>query len=135
MQPRCLDLCSRSFHFHGHGLRYSSGEQTYTFAIHEVENRELLSAALPGRPTKQAPRMLVGMLGSLVRVEADVSGSSSLRVHAWWIQSTTSPHFSDHRGVSPKDITFVNSAFSGRLTRAKNYSAIRLAFPDDFGGH
>ena len=89
--------------------------------LYNVVYRELLSTALPGKPLKQAPRMLITMLSALERLVLDSTRPQYFRIFAWWvlIQNWATLRFSDHRGLSPDDISFHGLNFSARLTRSK----------------
>ena len=62
--------------------------------------RELLSAALPGQPAKQAPRILVSVLEAIETLVANTEVPPYLRVYGWWVllQNWGTLRFSDHRG-------------------------------------
>ena len=62
--------------------------------LYMVIYKELLATALPGRPSKQAPRMCVTMLGALENVVTDAGLLPFVRV----IQNWETLRFSDHRG-------------------------------------
>ena len=80
-----------------------TGTQVYSFI-----QREILANTLPGRLSKQAPRMLIGML--LMQEELIMNEASLVyhRIYAWWIivQSWETFRFDDHRGIRPKDVCF-----------------------------
>ena len=71
--------------------------------LYTVIFKEILSAALPGRPKKQAPRMLISMIAALEKVVVDSGAYSYFRVFAWWLllQNWGTLRFSDHRGIIP----------------------------------
>ena len=93
-----------------------TGTQVYSFI-----QREILANTLPGRLSKQAPRMLIGML--LMQEELIMNEASLVyhRIYAWWIlvHSWETLRFDDHRGIRPKDVSFVGGSMSARLTRSK----------------
>ena len=74
---------------------------------------ELLSKALPGKPTKQAPRMFTKMLSCLEQLIMSSSFSLHCRIYAWWIlvQSWATLRFDDHRGINPKSIKVDSTSF------------------------
>ena len=76
--------------------------------------RELLSKALPGKPTKQAPRMFTKMLSCLEQL---IMSS----IFPWWIlvQSWATPRFDDHRDINQKSIKVDSTSFTALLTRSK----------------
>ena len=86
-----------------------------------VPAAEIRSSALPGKPSKQAPRMPIMLLEALERLVTSSDTAVYLRVFAWWIllQNWGTLRFSDHRGLSPSGISVVGGQFSGILTRSK----------------
>ena len=89
--------------------------------LYRVVFRELLSTALPGRPAKQAPRMLVSMLEALETLVASSDVAPYLRVYGWWVllQNWGTLRFSDHRGLNPAQVTVSAAEFQATLTRSK----------------
>ena len=83
--------------------------------------KELLAAALPGRPSKQAPRMYVTMLRALENVVTDAGLLPFVRVYAWWvlIQNWGTFRFSDHRCIDPSSVVITSAGFSAVLSRSK----------------
>ena len=88
--------------------------------LNEVVFRELVSTALPGRPAKQAPRMLVSMLEALETLVACSDVAPYLRVYGWWVllQNWGTLRFFHHRGLNPAQVT-VAAEFQATLTRSK----------------
>ena len=87
--------------------------------------KELLAAALPGKPSKQAPRFFVTMLTALEKDVTDAQTLPFIRVYAWWmlVQSWGTLRLSDHHGISPNSVTVSSSCFSAVLTRSKTIGA------------
>ena len=80
-----------------------------------------MSTALPGRPPKQAPRMLTTMLAALEQSVAQLSAQPYLRLFSWWVllQNWGTLRFSDHRGSPPSEIKVSQIGFTARLLRSK----------------
>ena len=93
--------------------------------LYSVIYRELLTAALPSRASKQAPRMLVSMLSALENVVLCQQVLPFVRVYAWWIlvQNWATLRFSDHRGIDPSSVAVTGVAFSAVLSRSKTIGA------------
>ena len=104
-----------------HSAKFT-GTQVYT-----IIQREILANTLPGRLSKQAPRMLIGMLSML---EELIMNEASLvhHIYAWWIlmQSWGTLRFDDHLGIRPKDVSFIGGSMSARLTRSKRLGSGRF---------
>ena len=92
-----------------------------TSSLYLVIKKELLSNAIPGRPTKQAPRMFMSMLAALEELTVDDKALPYYRVYAWWIllQSWGTMRFSDHRGLKPSDVQVTGNTMSAKLARSK----------------
>ena len=90
-------------------------------ALYGVIYRELLASAQPGRPSKQAPRMLSPKLFFLEQLVMNETSPMYLRVYSWWmlVQNWATLRFSDHRGLNPGEVTFREGSFHARLTRSK----------------
>ena len=54
-------------------------------ALYGVIYRELLASTQPGRPTKQAPRMLSPMLSLLEQLVMNETSPIFLRAYSWWM--------------------------------------------------
>ena len=65
--------------------------------LYNVVCRELLSSALPGRPSKQAPRVLTTILAALEELVHDENFPSHFRAFSWWllVQNWATLRFSD----------------------------------------
>ena len=89
-------------------------------ALYGVIYRELLASAQPGKPSKQAPRMLPHMLFFLEQLVMNETSPIYLRVYSWWmlVQNWATLRFSDHRGLNPGEVTFREGSFHARLTRS-----------------
>ena len=93
-------------------------------AQHRLTNSlDLLSQALPGKITKQAPRMFTAMLKSLEQMIISSNSPLYFRIYVWWIcvQTWATLRFDDHRGLNPKDIKVDSSSFTALLTRSKTF--------------
>ena len=53
--------------------------------LYHVFHQELLASALPGRPSKQAPRSLVPVLAALNPLVVDHDTPQYFRMFAWWL--------------------------------------------------
>ena len=95
--------------------------------LYQVVYQELLASALPGRPSKQAPRMLVSVLAALEPVVVDQDTPQYLRVFAWWLllQAWATLRFSDHRGIRPENVELQNNRLVATLTRSKTLGSDR----------
>ena len=82
---------------------------------------EMLSKAIPRRPSKQAPRTLAALLLAFVKFLMDPSNLPYMRVYAWFMahQNWATLRFSDHRGVLPDSIAGRPSRFTAVLSRSK----------------
>ena len=99
----------------------TSEAKVTTTSVYLIIERELLASSLPGRLSKQAPRMLISMLTALEQLTIDDRALPYYRVYSWWvlIQSWGTLRFSDHRGLKPTDITVKGNSLAARLTRSK----------------
>ena len=95
--------------------------------VYSIIQREILANTLPGKPAKQAPRMLVMMLSMLEDVVVNVASPVCHRTFAWWIlvQSWGTLRFDDHRGIKPEDVSFIGGSMSALLTRSKTLGSDR----------
>ena len=61
------------------------------------------------------------MLSMLDGVVVNANSPVYHRIHAWWIlvQSWRTLRFDDHRGIRPKDVSFIGGSMSARLTSSK----------------
>ena len=89
--------------------------------LYQVVYREIRSSALPGKPSKQAPRMLVTIIEALERCVVSAQVAPYLRVYAWWVlvQNWATLRFSDHRGLDPSSISVSCGELVAKLTRSK----------------
>ena len=92
-----------------------------TSSLYFVIQKERLAKSIPGRPTKQAPRMFMSMLAALEELAVDDKSLPYYRVYAWWIllQSWGMMRFSDHRGLKPSDVQVTGNTMSAKPTRSK----------------
>ena len=92
-----------------------------TGSLYLVIQKELLANSIPGRPTRQAPRMFMSMLAALEELTVNDKALPHYRVYAWWIllQSWGTMRFSDHRGLKPTDVHVTGNSMSAKLTRSK----------------
>ena len=92
-----------------------------TGSLYQVIQKELLANSIPGRPTKQAPKMFMSMLAALEELTVNNKALPYYRVYAWWIllQSWGTMRFSDHRGLKPTDVQVTGNSMSAKLTRSK----------------
>ena len=95
--------------------------------VYAIIQREILANTLPGRLSKQAPRMLIGMLAMLEELIMNDRSLVYHRVYAWWnlVQSWGTLRFDDHRGIRPKDVSFIGGSMSARSTRSKTLGSDR----------
>ena len=90
-------------------------------ALYDVSKKELLAAALPGNPPREAPRFPTILLAAF---EDNVMSADVLvfwRAMSWWLilQSWATLRFDDHRGITPSEVNVSSSGLNGRLTRTK----------------
>ena len=92
-----------------------------TSSLYLVIQMELLANSIPGRPTRQAPRMFMSMLAALEELTVNDKALPYYRVYAWWIllQSWGTMRFSDHRGLIPTDVLVTGNSMTAKLTRSK----------------
>ena len=71
-------------------------------SLYTVGCKELLSKALPGNPFEAST-----MLAALEEVTMKQKEAVYHRIYSWWIlvQTWCTLHFSDHRGISPQEVT------------------------------
>ena len=53
--------------------------------VFSIVQKEILADTLPGKPSKQAPRMLIGMLSMLEDLVMSETSPVYHRIYAWWI--------------------------------------------------
>ena len=92
--------------------------------LHEVtgtDYREIPASCEPVRPVKKAPRFPVGFLALVENFVTSESNPASMRMYGWWVllQSWGTMRFSDHRGLSPTDISFEDGSLTGLSSRTK----------------
>ena len=102
----------------------ATGQKFTGMSLYAVGYKELLSRALPGAPVKQAPRMYT-MLAGLEEAVLDSSNAVYSRMYSWWIlvQTWCTLRFSDHRGISPRDVKVDAAGLSAVLRRSKTIGA------------
>ena len=95
--------------------------------MYAIIQKEILANTLPSRPMSQAPRMLVGIISMLDNLVGSESASVYHHIYAWWIlvQSWGTLRFDDHRGIKPRDVSFVGGSLSARLTRSETLGSDR----------
>ena len=88
-------------------------------SLYQVLYHELLSKAAPGRPTRQAPRMLVAMLRSIDRRVVNEGELPYIRLYSWWtlLQNWATLRFDDHRGIEFASVRVSQLGLQARLTR------------------
>ena len=90
-------------------------------ALYNFSKKELLAAALPVNPPRQAPRFQTLLLAAFEDnvISADVP--VFWRELSWWLllQSLATLRFDDHRGITPTEMVVSSSGLNGRLTRTK----------------
>ena len=81
----------------------------------------MLSKAMPGKPSKQAPRMPVALLMVIEKFLIDPSKLPYLHIYAWFmaLQNWATLRFSDHRGLLPDSIGLGPSGCTAVLSRSK----------------
>ena len=94
---------------------------TSSLSLYLVIQKELLANSIPGRPSKQAPRIVMSMLAALEELTVDDKALPYYRVYGWWIllQSWGTMRFSDHRGLKPSDVQVTDNTMSAKLTWLK----------------
>ena len=95
--------------------------------VFNVVCQELLSTALPGRPSKQAPRVPPAAIVAHETMVVDVSAHSHFRVFAWWllVEIWATLRFCDHRDICPADVKVQPTGFTARLTHSKTLGTDR----------
>ena len=80
--------------------------------LYDAVYREILASCELGRPVKQPLRFLVGLLALVEDFVTTVSNPANMRMYGWWVllQSWGTMRFSDHRGLSPADISFTDGS-------------------------
>ena len=81
--------------------------------LYDAIYKEILASCEPGRPVKQAPRFPVGLLAFVENFVTTDSNPAYMWMYGWWVllQSWGTMRFSDHRGLSPADISFGGCKF------------------------
>ena len=104
-------------------------DQPTATQLYSVICRELLTAALPGRASKQAPTVLVSMLSAVENVVTNQQVLPFVRVYAWWVlvQNWVTLRFSGHRGIEPSSVAVTGGAFSAVLARSKTVGVVLLS--------
>ena len=89
--------------------------------LYDAVYKEILTSCEPGKPVKQAPRFPVGLLALVENFVMTDSNPAYMRMYGWWVllQSWGTMRFSDHRGLSPADISFADGSLTGLLRRTK----------------
>ena len=95
--------------------------------VYSVIHREILANTLPGKPAKQAPRMLVTMLSMLEDVVVNAASLIYNRIYAWWtfVQSWWTLRFDDQRGIKPEDVSFTGGSMSALLALSETLGSDR----------
>ena len=90
-------------------------------ALYDVSKEELLAAALPGNPHRQAPRFPTVLLAAFEDNVMSADVRVFWHVMSWWLllQSWATLRFDDHRGINPTEVRLTSSGLNGRLTRTK----------------
>ena len=135
LQTRQSEPCTRNAFRRAHtaiafAMEVAGVEPTSKFTatqVYSIIQKEILANALPGKPTKQATRMLVVMLSTLEDVVVNAASPVYQRIYAWFIlvQSWETLRFDDHRGIKPKDVSFFGGSMSALLTRSKTLGSDR----------
>ena len=84
--------------------------------LYDAVYKEILTSCEPGKPVKQAPRFPVGLLALVEDFVMTDRNPAYMRIQSWGTM-----RFSDHRGLSPADISFANGSLTGLLRRTKNH--------------
>ena len=90
--------------------------------LYQVLYHELLSKAAPGRPTRQAPRMLVAMWRSIERLVVNAGELPYIRLYAWWwilLQNWATLRCGDHRSIEFASVRVSPQGLQARLTRSR----------------
>ena len=124
---RCVCRCNRGFFKGSHhsmvfleSMAGVSPQDRFTDRqLYNVLYQELLVAALPGRPAKQAPRVLTAMLVALEHLVVCAQTPRYYRVFSWWLLVWATLRFSDHRCILPSSVKIDATGFSAQLTRSK----------------
>ena len=83
--------------------------------------REILASCESGRPVKQAPRFPVGLLALVENFVTTEGNPAYMPTYGWWSWGTM--RFSDHRGLSPADISLEDGSLTGLLRRGRTPQA------------
>ena len=119
MQTRLSEPCSRGALKSSHrGIAFleeiSASSRITQSQLYSVIYKEMLTSATPGKPTKQAPRMLATMIAALENIVVDSEAAPYLRIYSWWLllQNWGTMRFSDHRRIIPSSVTFRDGTLS-----------------------
>ena len=114
LQVRLSEPCNRgglkgahrSFVFLKEMAGIAAEDRITSTQLFNVAHKELLTSALPGRPSKQAPRFPVAE--ELVQ---NTESHQYFRVFGWWLllQNWATLRFCDHRGILPSSVLVQNS--------------------------
>ena len=90
-------------------------------ALYDVSKKELLAAALPGNPHRQALRFPTILLAAFEDNVISTDVPVFWRAMSMWLllQSWATLRFDDHRGITPTEVSVSSSGLNGRLTRTK----------------
>ena len=96
-------------------------------ATYLLAKREVLAAALPGALPRQAPRFPTALLAAVEDLVLNESVPCYFRIFGWWIlvQAWGMLRFSDHRGISPSQVTLDERGFTARLVHSKTIGSDR----------
>ena len=125
VQPRSTENSASCMSIPQRVDRHTGTRPSDFIPLYSVFYKGLLATALPGRPSKQAPRFHVTMLEALEKVVTDPRILQFLRMYALWmlVQSWCTLRFSDHRGISPSTVSITGSALSAVVPRSKTIGA------------
>ena len=129
LQVRLSEPCNRgglkgahrSFVFLEEMAGIAAEDRITSTQLYNVAYRELLTSALPGRPSKQAPRFPVASVAALEELVQNTESHQYFRVFGWWLllQNWATLRFCDHRGILPSSVLVQQSGFTAKLTRSK----------------
>ena len=114
-----LEATHRSFLFLQEAVEAS--EKLTDSAFFDVSKKELLAAALPGNPPRQAPRFPTILIAAFEDNVMSADVPVFWRAMSWWLllQSWATLRFFDHRGITPTEVSVSFSGLNGKLTRTK----------------
>ena len=121
LQSRALRNAHRGFGLLDETAGSTPEDSVTMNSLYSVILHEMLSQAIPGRPSKQAPRMLVALIFAIEKFLMDTSNLPYMRLCAWFmaLQNWATLRFSDHRGILPESISWGPSGFTAVLSRSK----------------